>query len=313
MKFGEINKNLEEKITDLNSQIWENKLGVPTIDEWLNNFKEEEKIMGLHLLANFLYYNEMDIKSLCKTLCSTFYRYAIFEKITASLKKDENDWEIIENIFKEKLKRTRFLGIGNPSESGWHILYYFRQENSLPLNLFNQLFEVEQRFEENGDIDIVVLIDDFIGTGSQAKKFWNYLNKKESNILKCKNIYYLSLFGTASGIKEIENNTSLQVHVAEVFDESYKCFSTTSYVINDDAKKKAWEIICQSYGEKLYPVDDYGAHPLGFNDSQLLVGFHHNIPNNTLPIIWSDNNWIPIFMRKDKIYNFKEFRKDQNE
>ena len=30
------------------------------------------------------------------------------------------------------------------------------------------------------------------------------------------------------------------------------------------------------------------ADALGFEDSQLLIGFHHNTPDNTLPIIWFD-------------------------
>jgi hypothetical protein len=46
-------------------------------------------------------------------------------------------------------------------------------------------------------------------------------------------------------------------------------------------------------------------HSLGFENGQLLVGFHHNTPDNTLPIIWYDEefaSWTPIFKRYNKIY-----------
>ena len=44
---------------------------------------------------------------------------------------------------------------------------------------------------------------------------------------------------------------------------------------------------------------------LGFGDCQLLLSLHHNTPNNTLPIIWyeeDDENWTPIFKRYNKVY-----------
>jgi hypothetical protein len=44
---------------------------------------------------------------------------------------------------------------------------------------------------------------------------------------------------------------------------------------------------------------------LGFGDCQLLLSMHHNTPDNTLPIIWFDEDealWTPIFKRYNKIY-----------
>ena len=44
--------------------------------------------------------------------------------------------------------------------------------------------------------------------------------------------------------------------------------------------------------------------PLGYKNGQLLLGFAHNIPNNTLPIFWSDGRqhspWTPLFPRYRK-------------
>ena len=53
--------------------------------------------------------------------------------------------------------------------------------------------------------------------------------------------------------------------------------------------------MCLQYGKMAYPKA-----PLGFDDGQLLIGFSHNIPDNTVPIIWStENEWNGIFPRDD--------------
>lgn len=44
---------------------------------------------------------------------------------------------------------------------------------------------------------------------------------------------------------------------------------------------------------------------LGFGNNQLLISMHHNTPDNTLPIIWFDEDksmWTPIFRRYNKNY-----------
>jgi hypothetical protein len=43
----------------------------------------------------------------------------------------------------------------------------------------------------------------------------------------------------------------------------------------------------------------------GYKDGQFLIAFQHNTPDNTLPIIWYNEDvkpWYPIFKRAHKIY-----------
>ena len=73
---------------------------------------------------------------------------------------------------------------------------------------------------------------------------------------------------------------------------------------------------CYSYGEKLFSTynrDNHleETHPLGYNNSQALIVFAYNPPNNTLPIIWSSKNWKPLYPRisQQKISESKKYRK----
>ena len=55
-----------------------------------------------------------------------------------------------------------------------------------------------------------------------------------------------------------------------------------------------------SYGPLLRPE-----YPGGWGNNQLLLGFQHNTPDNTLPIMWAEGDasrpWTPAFKRYAKL------------
>ena len=165
-----------KQIEVLNSTIWENRVQGPKIMEWLDNFDDDnEKNYALYMLSRLMYFSSSSIRNLLKALYRDLYRYPIIEQI----RKDNNntlDPNIIEPSFEKELMATRFLGVGNPSESGVHLLYYFRQENKIPKDLFINTDDVVE-YDENGnsklrdsykDVKHYVFIDDLCGSGKQA-------------------------------------------------------------------------------------------------------------------------------------------------
>lgn len=81
-------------------------------------------------------------------------------------------------------------------------------------------------------------------------------------------------------------------------DETSKTFSDDSMAFGLFPEEKELCLrMCEHYGNLIYP-----GNPLGFDDAQLLLGFHYTIPNNTLPIFWSHDNWVPLFVRHEKNY-----------
>ncbi|WP_219605177.1 phosphoribosyltransferase-like protein, partial [Vibrio parahaemolyticus] len=83
--------------------------------------------------------------------------------------------------------------------------------------------------------------------------------------------------------------------VCDVLPSECKVFSEASEVFTEREERQYAQSICTKYGSQLQKM-----HPLGYQDSQLLVVFKDNCPNNSLPILWSSSNrpkWIPLFNR----------------
>lgn len=317
-------EKLHEKIYSLNQTLWENRINRTKVDEWLNNFEtDEEKEMALYLLSEFMYFGDIQIRILLKTLFRDYFKYPLVMEIRKK-NNDTMDPSIIEPLFNEHLRNTRFMGIGNPSESGAHLLYFFRQENNLSKKQFINTYEIEN--EENNNVNHVIFIDDFCGSGSQAnnESYIKYVNE-----LKLKNrdikIDYLMLIGTTYGIDNIRKKGIFsRVDAVIKLDNTFKCFDIKSRYFRNElpyditrfktlANKYGLplaRIICQK--ENNFNDEDEinfcaSKNVFGFGDCQLLIGFNHNTPDNSLPIIWfneKEHQWNPIFKRYNKIYKF---------
>ena len=188
--------------------------------------------------------------------------------------------------------------MGEPGESSGYILYTFRQENNLPLTLFRQKSDLPTAIKQK-EVESLIVIDDFLGSGDTAVRFWD----DDPSIQKLRgsdptiDFYYLVLLAMEQGIRNVEDNTDFCVIPAQIFSGRYRVFSDKSIILPEDIRSVAKDI-CKGYGEIL----EDEIHALGYKNSQALIGMHHNIPNNTLPIIWSKNGWHPIFPRTTKVY-----------
>ena len=318
---NELIERLERKIKTLSGTVWENRCEKDFLEKWLSNFKRQGDSSGtdvlhsLYLLSQFMYFASNEIRYLLQSLFRDKYKYPIVESIRKA-NGDTTDFNFIRRQFQEELKRTCFLGVGNPSESGCHLLYFFRQENSLPKELFIHGHQVFSRTPEgeikfrNTNVKRYVFIDDFVGSGDQASSYSKDLVLQIKELNSNIQVEYLPLFATTEGINHVRREVSFdRVDSIYELDESYKCFSADSrYQPTDEYSSLIdWcevQKMCERYGESLVGKNDC----LGYGDSQLLLGFNYNTPDNSLPIFWFDYpispKWNPIFRRYPKIYGW---------
>jgi hypothetical protein len=221
---------LKHRILVLSEKTWENKLSWKDVEVWLNNFdgstgetKEKEQIHALYILSQFLYFGSKEIRVLLQALYRDLFLIPLIKEIreqNGGLKKKNE----IKNKLKNELKKTRFLGIGNPSESGVHLLYYFRQENKLPITLFLDTSQILIRNKDgnkvlgNSKVLRYVFIDDVCGNGDTAIKYSKNVLTGVKVIYENIQFYYLSIFGTKKGLENVQKNSLFNQRCSAVFE-----------------------------------------------------------------------------------------------
>ena len=167
---------IESKLKILASDIWDNAIKMPEIEEWLSQFtgqilsEQEEKLYMTLALSKFIFFSQRMIREMLISLYRLFRTPIIHE-----LRKKNNhttNFELLNNLFEEELKLSRFISVGNPAESGAHLLYIFRQVNDLKKFLFRDLYHAfKAESDENGKIKWIArdtnikryVFDDFVG------------------------------------------------------------------------------------------------------------------------------------------------------
>lgn len=323
-----LQEQLFKKIKVLNETTWEFRAQRPIIDKWLENFSDDkEKLHALYLLSQFMYFGSLQIRELLKCMYRDLFKYPIVEKIRAA-NSNTTDLVLLQKEFIEAEKKTRFVAMGNPSESGTHLLYFFRQENKIPKTRFINVHDILKR-DDKGVYHLVdptithyVFIDDFCGSGSQAINYSKDTIEEIKRLNPAIQASYLMMFTTTDGKNVVTSKTKFDYAEAVVeLDESFKCFDINSRYFQkapSEIDKNYFQASCEKYGEilmrdilsqmgftepKLSIIVDKSK--LGWGDNQLLIGFHHNTPDNTLPIIWYDEElttWYPVFKRYNKSY-----------
>ncbi|WP_425327315.1 phosphoribosyltransferase-like protein [Rhodopseudomonas palustris] len=293
----------------LNEWAWENRAQWEVVSAWLDNFDgrsglsvEEERLCALYILSQFLYFGSLEIRVLLRALFRDLVLLPTIQSSRAALG-GSRDANLILGEVSLRIDRTRFLGVGNPSESGVHLLYYFRQENSLRKTHFldsAQIFMTDgggQRVLRYPDVDRYIFVDDVCGSGETAVRYSQWLGELKA-LKPSVELHYLALFATEVGLDRVRRSSIFEHNSAAVFelDGSYKSMSARSRylrVVPTDISPANVQLVANTYGMLVCPSD-----PLGYEDSQLLLGFHHNTPDNTLPIIWRDReNGSPITWR----------------
>ena len=314
-----IREGLEDKIKMLSHYVWESRAEGRVVSDWLSQFSEhptvedDEQIHALFLLSHFLYFGQDELRFLLQSLYRDFIKAPILRDIRMT-HSDTRDVNFIRDKFKSRLNGLRFLPVGNPAESGSHLLYYFRQENVLPINLFMNTHEIFDRLTSDGTVALAIrnpeisryiFIDDLCGSGTQARDYCRDILAPLKALSPGVGVSYYVLFGTTDGLAAVRALKEFDT-VDAVFelDDTFKALDSNSRIFSTEDgpfSREKIRITCEKYGVELFPM-----HPLGYKDSQLIIGFNHNTPDNTLPIFWGgdqaeDGPWKPVFRRYHKV------------
>ena len=314
---------LIQKLKQLSQIAWDGECQWPVVERWLQQFDGSsgctdsvERDEMLFLLSNFIYFGINETRGLLRSLYRDVFLYRIIEQIRQE-NNDTINLDLINRAVELELKRTRFLPLGNPSESSSHLLYYFRQENGLARRLFCNAVDVidhtvrppRLRYPK---VSRYVLIDDFAGSGTQAVEFGRRVVAPIKAMARRRSVdvyvdYYV-LVATARALNSVQSarqtpcgGGTIFDHVGCVFEltDEYRAFSRRS-LFYQGRDRHVPKRIANMYGRRLSRK-----HPLGYKDGQLIIGFRHNVPNNTMPIFTATGRvnqpWTPPFPRHPKL------------
>lgn len=294
------------KIMQKNKYHWKKFAGPNEIFEWLHNFSNEREVyLALVLADNIMYYPLNQIRELWRLVLMKYAKLYLLSELFEDKPLPKN-----EEWYQDYLRdRCAFVGYGRAGKSGQMMVYYFKQ--SQPSSLRGDLMFMERaqflqmKAEDLSTKQIVFLLDDFIGSGNQARAEWYRRNGgkeadngKSFDDLHLENPHlrflYLALVGCKEGREVIEEKTPIKVILGEELDDRFKCFSDISTVYLDPTERAEARKIMEEKGRLLC------SHPLGYEDMELAIAFFHNTPDNSLPVIWkrvSGGGWVPLFER----------------
>lgn len=232
---------------------------------WLHQFAPEHREFAERLLRHFRYYSSRKVFALLKDLHA---RVLGDTQTTPS--------------------RMWFVPFGYVAKSGSAIAYFYRRQNALPHNRF--IAAQDLRPERLRDVDAVVLLDDFIGSGHDAVRAWSQVIEPLARAVPSCKFVFACLVGYERGLTLAQKSTGLHLAAVDIIPENERPFIGSSSIFPTETEREAAREAIAHYGAIANPKE-----PLGYEASQALVGFFFSTPNNTLPVFWArENNWRPI-------------------
>ena len=312
----------ERRLRTLAAQAWDGEVRWSDITAWAENFiggtasRQDEELHALFALSRFMYFSRRLTREMLIALYRDHFEAPTLQRIRRNFK-GTKDVSLLRKQYQKQLSATRFVGLGNPAESGAHLLYVFRQVNSLPKDYFADLlsaFAIKPSRTSVGEIEYqirdasvsrIVFFDDIVGSGTQARQ---YLSKELKRIRAGDPNFefsFLALFATTEGLERLNTPELFDGRATCLFelDSSFRAFSGNARYFADSPSwfnAMGFQSMARQYGASLQP-----RLPVGYKDGQLLLAFAHNTPDNTLPIFWdqgTQTQWHPIFPRFDKKY-----------
>ena len=262
---------------------------------WLNNFNQDEKPYAIVLLNFFCFLNS--------EMIDTLFYYAL-NNISNYYRKNPSGFTSW-NSFCNSLYFTYVSGeISSPADSGY--LFTRKVRDVCGINEFKILHH-EQIFRMARELNggVLVLVDDFVGSGNQICGCLHNRLHTESLLEFCQRngvtIIYNPIVATVNGLQALNRYIpNLKILPVHVLDDRYSIFSSDSLCWTGEMQTKGIKIVeaaSQRAGIPMVDREDTD-YWKGYHELGLAICFDHCTPDATIPLFrWDLNNWIPLIRK----------------
>jgi len=204
-----------------------------------------------------------------------------------------------------KLRRSDILVsyLDGPAKSGAEFARLYADEASIYVDNVVERGQLREILLTRTDIQALVFVDDFVGTGQSASEYLTALDTELADIVLERKIkvVFAAVVAYIDGWRCVEEITKelhipVEPHACELLDETAKCLGERSSTFSDPSKREYAKKIALRHGKILEK-----RCPLGYGDLELAVVFERGCPNNSLPILWSESashGFAPLFKRQ---------------
>ncbi len=265
------------------------KIGSGEVRAWLNQFGDyiSQRLM-FKILQGIRFYSDGLIRERLKEAHGIVRRGLVWE-----MKKGER---------KRRDILVSYLDFPGKSGGGKYAKLY-ADENGIYYRNVVERSRIAEVVSQRKDLQALVFIDDFIGTGESVRDYFKQLERdcgvalREANL---KRIYFIAITGFQESQDDIERAIAryglpIEVHILDPLDSSDRCFGENSRIFPERSERLQAERIAYEHGVRIVK-----RNPLGYGNCQSTVVFSDSCPNNDLPILWAesaDPPWRPLFRR----------------
>jgi len=288
----------------IKGRVWEG-LRSNDLTTWLNNFStQDERYFSARVLDSIIYRSQPMIESLSEQIV-TFLLPDLLCNNNFNFSNDLKSWKKKITSQGDTLP-VRFVAVEDSkthnqgdnierlsAKSGQEILRNFKKSMNINSAYIIDAAELTRYIDE---IDVIVFLDDMLGTGDQFSKFIKRFNLE--NLIKEKNCYYLPHMGHKIGVDAINKEyPTITISPVEYLNEESNFFYSKSGSFRDDnenSNESAYEFYKSLMKKKKVNVNNLK----GYGDLGLTVAFRTSTPNNSLKLLYTtQGDWNPLFVR----------------
>jgi len=233
------------------------------IVRWLAQFPDEDVPLAIDVIRAVRYVNASNLRAMTRQL---------FQIVSEELEARGYD-------------RAAFVAVGDAGSGSGTVARVLRELTRNSNYRMASMIQVAQL--PSGEVDAIVFVDDFSGTGRTLEKWWENV---EPIVRPTNAAIFVGLLIINDRARQCIEGFA-DVLAVEELAPTADVFAPESIVFSDDDKarllKNCRRTACGPKYER------------GFGECGLLLAFKHGCPNNSLPILWyRGDKWRPLFNRR---------------